>query len=137
MTAQKGSLVLIKIGNGSAPETYATIGGLRISVLTVDNDTLHSTNVESGMWQQLSSGTGIRSMRISGGGMFTDSASEELLRSKAFSGVSSNYRFVFANGDYITGAFIVTNYERSGSITEEEIYTVTLESAGTISFTAV
>lgn len=31
MPAQKGALVLIKVGNGGGPETFTTIGGMRTS----------------------------------------------------------------------------------------------------------
>jgi predicted secreted protein len=37
MVANKGSLVLIKVGNGGGPETFTTIGGLRTSRLTLNN----------------------------------------------------------------------------------------------------
>ncbi len=135
MTAQKGALVLIKIGNGGGPETFATIGGMRTSRLTVNNRAIDSSNKDSGVWRQLLSNGGIRTMSISGTGIFTDAVSEELLRGYAFAGTVNNYQFVFANGDYITGSFLVTSYERSGNYDAEETYALTLESAGAISFT--
>jgi TP901-1 family phage major tail protein len=74
-------------------------------------------------------------MSISGTGIFTDAASEETLRGYAFAGTGNNYQFIFGNGDYITGTFVVTSYERSGNYDAEETYAITLESAGTITFT--
>jgi len=136
MAAQKGSLVLIKIGNGAGTEVFTTIGGLRASALVLGNQALDATTLASGVWRQLLTGAGIRSLRLSGSGIFTDAASEELLRGYAFAGSVNNYRFVFPNGDNITGPFLVNSYSRSGEIDGEEIYAMTLESAGAITFTA-
>lgn len=136
MPAYNGSLVLIKIGDGGGPEIFSTIGGLRTSRLTLGNQTLDTSHAESGVWRQLLNNAGIRSLTISGSGLFTDVATEETLRGYAFAGTVNNYRFVFANGDYVTGPFLITSYERSGSNGNEEIYSLSLASAGTLVFTA-
>ncbi len=136
MPTQNGSLVLIKIGDGAMSETFTTIGGLRTSRMELNNQALDASNVDSGAWRQLLSSAGIRTMTISGTGLFTDAASEETLRGYAFAGSVHNYRLIFANGDRIDGAFLVASYERSGNENSEEIYALTLVSAGTITFTA-
>ena len=135
MTAQNGALVLIKVGNGALPtETFTTIGGLRTSRLTINNHILESTNRESGAWKQLLGGAGVNSMTLEGAGLFTNSAAEETLRGYAFAGTANNYKFYFANGNNITGAFLITTYERHGNHDAEEGFSVALESAGPISF---
>lgn len=134
MTAQNGALVLIKAGNGASPEVFTTIGGLRTSQITLNNHALDTTNVESGAWKQLLGSAGISSMTIAGSGLFSNSASEETLRGYAFAASVNNYQFAFANGNYVSGAFMVTAYERSGNYDGEEQYSLTLESAGTIAF---
>src|SRR4051812_11409715 len=128
MTAGKGALVLIKVGDGAIPETFHTIGGLRTSHMLLDNQSLDTSNIESGAWRQLLGNAGIRLLRISGSGVFTDSTSEEAVRQYALAGSVKNYRFVFANGDYITGPFQVIAYERSGHHDSEEAYSLMLES---------
>jgi len=135
MTIQNGALVLIKVGNGAGPEVFATIGGLHASAMKLDNQALDTTNVGSGTWKQLLGSAGIQSLSISGSGLFTDSASEELLRGYAFVSSVNNYQFIFANGDRVSGPFLVTSYERGGDYGAEETYMLTLESAGTITFT--
>ena len=135
MSIQNGALVLIKIGNGADPEIFTTIGGLHASGMKLDNQILNATNVESGTWKQLLGGAGIQSVSIDGSGLFTDSAAEDTLRGYAFAGSVNNYQFIFANGDMLTGPFLVTSYERSGDYGAEEIYFLALESAGTVAFT--
>jgi len=135
MSAESGTLVLIKVGNGGSPETFTTIGGLRTSAMTLSNHTMDASNVQLGQWKQLQSNSGIMSMSISGGGMFTDSAAEEMVCGYAFAQSVNNYQLIFANGDMVSGPFMITAYSRSGDFQDEEIYTLTLESAGNITFT--
>ena len=136
MTAQKGSLLVIKAGNAGTPETFSIIGGLRVTQLTLNNQPMDSTHLESGVWRTLMTNAGARSLLLTGSGIFTDSASEEILRSSAFAGIMRNYELAFGNGDKVSGAFLLTQYERAGEVDGEETYTLSLESAGAITFTA-
>ena len=135
MTTQSGTLVLIKVGDGGDPELFTTIGGLQASKMVIDNQLLETTNAETGAWRQLLGNAGIHFLSIEGSGLFTDSVSEEMVRSHAFSGGANSYQFIFANGNKVSGQFIITTYERSGNYGGGEIYALTLESAGTITFT--
>lgn len=134
MTAQKGSLVLLKIGNGQPSEGFTTIGGMRTTKLVLNNQMVDATNKDSGAWRSLLSGAGIRSVVISGNGIFTDTASEELLRNVAFANQVRNYKLTFGNGSVLIGPFQVGGYERSGEYEAEETYALTLESAGVVAF---
>jgi TP901-1 family phage major tail protein len=136
MTIQNGALVLIKIGNGATPEAFSTIGGLHTSGMKLENQILNTSNVQSGTWKQLLRNAGISSLSIAGSGLFTDSAAEGMLMNYALAGSVNNYQFIFANGDMLSGAFLINSYERSGDYGAEEIYSLALESAGTITFTA-
>jgi TP901-1 family phage major tail protein len=135
MTAQQGALVLIKVGDGATPETFVTLGGLRTSNLVLNNHAWDTTTIESGNWRQLLANAGISAISISGSGLFTDALSEEQVRGYAFSRSVNNYRFIFANGDYLQGVFFITDYQRGGDYDSEEIYAITLESAGDVAFT--
>ena len=137
MVAQKGALVLIKVGNGGGPETFATVGGLRTTRLVLNNQLVDTTNKDSGGWRSLLAGAGIRSITLSGSGIFTDSASEETVRGYAFTNSINNYEFYFGGNDKISGAFQITSYERAGNHDGEETYAITFESAGAITSTIV
>lgn len=135
MTAQKGSLMLLKIGNGGAPETFTTIGGLRATGFSHNNQTVDTTNKDSGAWRQLLDGAGTRSVSISGSGVFTDSAAEETVRGIAMNNQIKNYQLTFGNGDSMSGAFQIASYQRSGNYNNEETYSLSLLSAGPVTFT--
>ena len=48
MAVQKGSAVLMKIGNGGSPETFTTIGALRSTSITINSETIDITNKDHG-----------------------------------------------------------------------------------------
>jgi len=136
MTADSGRGFLVKIGDGGNPETFATVAGMRTTSLTLNATSVDITNKDSGGWRELLSGAGLRRMSISGSGVFTDSAAEASLRTKALAGVLANYEIVFDNGDSFTGAFQVTALDYSGDHNGERTYTLALESSGPIVFEA-
>ena len=101
MTAQKGSLFLLKVGDGGGPETFTTVGGMRTTNFTLNNQAVDTTNKSSGQWRELLSGAGISSINISGSGVFTDDAAEETVRGYAFNNEIHNYQIAFGNGDVL------------------------------------
>ncbi len=135
MTAQKGSLVLLKIGDGTTlTETFTTVGGLRTTSSTHNNQTVDATNKDSGAWRELLDGAGTRSLSISGSGVFTDSAAEETVRGYAMNNSVNNYELIFGNGDKLSGPFQIMSYQRAGNHNDAESYSITLASAGQVSF---
>ncbi len=136
MTTQKGSLVLLKVGNGGAPtETFTTVGGLRTTEFNHNNLSIEVGAIETGAWRQILEGAGLRSTVISGTGVFTDSAAEEMVRNYAMSNSIKNYELTFGNGDKLSGPFQITSYQRAGDYNSEETYALSLASAGIIAFT--
>lgn len=136
MAARSGALMLIKVGDGAPSETFTTVGGIRNTSMILNNHPIQSNHMASGIWRESLENSGMQSLTISGDGMFTETDAEELIRGYAFAGGINNYRLIFANGDYITGAFVVSHYARGGDYEAEERYAITLESAGEITFTA-
>ncbi len=137
MTAQKGSLFLLKIGNGEVSEVFTTIAGMQRTEFTLQNQVLDSTNVQSSGWRTLIGNCGIKSLSISGSGIFMDTTSEETFRSYAFLNAVKNYELSFGNGDKISGPFLIRAYQREGEVDGEELYNISLESAGIITYSLV
>ena len=77
----------------------------------------------------------VQKITITASGVFTDSSTENLVRGFAFDGAIQNYDLVFSDGSKISGAFLITSYERAGEFNGEETYSVTLESSNTITYT--
>ena len=140
MAAGKGSSFLLKDNSTGTP---ATIGGLRSTSMTINGEAVDITSKDSNAFissgndkaRDLLQGGGVRSMTISASGVFTDSSTENILRGFAFDGAIQSYDLVFSDGSKISGAFLITSYERAGEFNGEETYSVTLESSNTITYT--
>ena len=132
MAAEKGSAFLLKVGNGGAPVVYSTIAGLRTTQLSVNGEAVAITSKDSGGWRELLSGAGVRSVSVSGAGVFTGSAAEVRLKANALSGVLDDYRLSFESGETMTGKFLVTRLDYAGDFNGERSYTLSLESSGAV-----
>ena len=137
MAAQKGSALLLKIGNAGSPETFTTIGGLRSTSITMNDEAVDVTTKDSSAIRALLANGGVQSTSVSGSGVFTDAASETTLRGKFGASSFSNYQIIVPDFGTYTGAFMVANLEYAGEYNGEVTYSVTLESSGTITFAAV
>ena len=80
MAAQKGSAMLLKIGNGGSPETFTTVGGLRSTSITQNDEAVDVTTKDSSAKRQLLAQAGVQSLTVSGSGVLTDAASEATMR---------------------------------------------------------
>ena len=132
MAAEKGSAFLLKIGNGAAPVAYATVAGLRTTQLSVNGEAVAITSKDSGGWRELLSGAGVRSVSVSGAGIFTGSTAETRVKSNALSGTIDDYRLSFESGETMTGRFLVTRLDYAGDYNGERSYTLNLESSGAV-----
>ncbi|WP_404336198.1 phage major tail protein, TP901-1 family [Sphingomonas sp. MMS12-HWE2-04] len=132
MAAEKGSAFLLKIGNGAAPLVYATVAGLRTTQLSVNGEAVVITSKDSGGWRDLLSGAGVRSVSVSGAGVFTGSAAEARLKVNALAGTIDDYRLSFESGESMSGRFLVTRLDYAGDFNGERSYTLSLESSGPV-----
>ena len=137
MAAQKGSALLMKIGDGASPEVFTTIGGMRSTSLAMNDEAVDVTNKDSSRARTLLAQGGVNSMTVSGSGVFTDSASETTLRGKFDSSSFSNYQFLVPDFGTFTGAFMLQSLEYAGEYNGEVTYSFTFESSGTITFATV
>lgn len=133
MGAEKGSAFLLKVGNGGTPVIYATVAGLRTTQLSVNGEAVNVTNKDSGGWRELLSGAGVRSVSVSGAGIFTGSAAEVRVRGNVLAGAIDDYELSFESGERMRGRFLVTRLDYAGDYNGERSYTMSLESSGPVS----
>ena len=137
MAAQKGSALLMKIGNAASPEVFTTIGGMRSTSISMNDEIVDVTNKDSGRQRAILAQGGVVSMTVSGSGVFTDSASETTLESKFDQSSLTNYQFLVPDFGTYTGKFMLTTLEYAGEFNGEVTYSFTFESSGTITFATV
>lgn len=132
MGAEKGSAFLLKVGNGGTPVAYSTVAGLRTTQLSVNGEAVNVTSKDSGGWRELLSGAGVRSVSVSGAGIFTGSAAEARIRANALAGLIDDYELSFESGERMRGRFLVTRLDYAGDYNSERSYTMSLESSGSV-----
>jgi len=135
MTAQAGKDVLLKIGDDQSPETFTSVAGLRTKTLSLNARSLDVTHGDSpGQWRELIAG-GVKSASLSGAGIFVDAAADETIRAVFFDQSRRNWRVIVPDFGVIEGPFLVTALEYSGRHDGEAAYSLSLASAGALSFT--
>ena len=136
MTAQSGSDFLLKIGDGASPEVFTTVGGFQTNAITLGEQSVETTNKSSPDRFREAMRAGLKTVAISGNGIFTDSASEESVRANYFGSSIANWQIVIPDFGTLEGPFVLTQLEYTGPNNEAVTYSVSLESAGSVSFTA-
>lgn len=137
MAAQKGSDLLIKIGDGGSPESFTSLAGLRTKSIRFNGETVDVTNSDStNKWRELLAGAGIKSAQLAGAGVFKDATTDETARASFFAGTIKNYQVVIPGFGTIEGAFQITQLEFAGEHNGEVTQSLQLDSAGELAFTA-
>lgn len=137
MAVQKGAALLVKIGNGGSPETFTTVAGLQDTSISINQETVDVTNKDSARVRTLLAQGGVKSFTISGSGIFTDAASEQSVLT-AFDGSSfTNFQFLVPDYNTFTGAFQVATIDYSGTYNGAVQYSLSFESAGTVTIATV
>lgn len=130
-----GRNLLLYLGNGGDPETFAVLCAAQSNGMTINNETVDTTDKCGTGWRELAEG-GIKSMTLSVSGILRRDVSSQELAEKAFAGSIDNYQFKDNDsGDIIEGPFQITSYERTGEHNGRVTFTATLESAGEVEFT--
>lgn len=132
MAAEKGSAFLLKVGDGGDPPVYSTVAGMRTTQLSINGEPVVITNKDSGGWRELLTGAGVRSVSVSGAGIFTGSAAETRLKNNALAGSLDDYQLSFESGERMQGEFLIARLDYAGDFNGERNYTLALESSGEI-----
>ena len=133
MAAQRGKALLLKVDISG---TMTTIGGMRSTSMTLNDEAVDITNKDSGSQRELLPAGGILSMSITASGVFTDSTAEQTLRSAYGTSTFKSYIVIVPDLGTYAGTFMIASLEYAGEYNGEATYSVTLESSGAVTFTA-
>lgn len=138
MAIQAGRDILLKISDGASTPNFITIGGLRAKTIALSSKIIDATAFDSaGNWRELLPNAGVKELSVTGSGVFKDVASDELVRSCFFSQEARTWRLIIPNFAQFEGLFIINNLEYAGNFDAEATFSMTLNSAGQIGFTAI
>ena len=140
MAKQLGRALLVKIGDGEVSEAFANLCGLNSKSLTINNSAIDVTTPdcatpEGALWTETLAG--LKNVSVSGDGFFEDSATEARMNSVAMNADSkANFQIVVPDFGTYAGAFRITSLEFGGETEGGVTYSLSLESTGTVTFTA-
>lgn len=138
MAKFKGRELRIKVRVSTGPDVFTVIGGIRTESMTINNETVDVTDKDGNGWRELLEGAGITSMSLKGSGVVSN---DTVFTDHIMAAVMANTHVVLkiesGLGDVWQGTFAVPSAERAGEYNKEETFSITLESAGTITYTAV
>jgi TP901-1 family phage major tail protein len=136
--AYGGKDFLLKAGDGEVSEAFTIIGGLRSTSMAINAEAIDVTNQGSSQWKELLDGAGIKSVSISGSGVFDQGAVIDQLRDDLLNQTLRNFQITeHSSGDYFQGAFKITSFERAGDYNNEQTWSISLESSGPVTYTSV
>jgi len=137
MAVQKGASLVVKIGNSASPEVFTTVAGLQDTSISINQETVDVTNKDSSRVRTLLAQGGVKSFTITGSGIFQDHASEQSVLT-AFDGSGFiNFQFLVPDYNTFTGAFQVTTLDYTGTYNGAVQYSMTFESASTVTIATV
>lgn len=137
MAAQCGAAIIVSFKDDAGTPAYQVVSGLRSRNISLNAETVDVTNANStGVWRELLSGCGVRSASISGSGVFADDAGLEAVRDAFDEHENRDAKIFIPDYGTLEGPFKVTALELGGEYNGEVTFSMTLESAGAVTFTA-
>lgn len=129
-----GKDLLLQMGNGASPEVFTTIGAMKSNSLTINNEKVDVTTKDDMAWQALLA-CGVRSMALTAAGPISSDAMQKALELAANSSPIKNFKIVTGRLDTYVGPFLISSFARTGEHNQAEQWTVSLDSAGAITYT--
>jgi TP901-1 family phage major tail protein len=137
MAAQKGLEMLVKVDSDGAG-TLQTLAGLQAVTFTFDKETVDITSQDdTSRYRQLFGGAGVKSMRMTGNGVFKDAAADATMRTYWAADTIRDFHIIIPSFYDVRCAMSVTNIEYTGQHNGEAQYSISLDSAGDPTFTAI
>lgn len=131
-TAYKGRSATFQISaNGGS--TFTTIGGVRTTNVSINNNPVDITNVSSGGFQEMLPDGGTQAVEISLDGIVVDDTAFETFQAAIDDRTLVWYKFSFASGGIITSKFAVNTFQIGAAHDGAQTFQATLSSSGVVS----
>ena len=140
MAKQLGRALLLKIGDGADPVVYSNLCGLNSKSLTLNNSSIDvttpdCTTPEGALYTETLAG--LKNASVSGDGFFEDSTAEARMNTVAMANDNStDFQIIVPDFGTYAGVFRIASLEFGGETEGGVTYSLSLESTGTVTFTA-
>ena len=133
MSAKLGRDLLLRVDTGDG---YTTVAGLRTKSVKFNSATVDVTDSGSGGWTELLPEAGLRTVSVTGSGVFRDTASDARLRAAFFAQTPLDAQMVMPGFGTITAPVLVTALSYGGTYRGEATFDLTLSASGEVAFAA-
>lgn len=138
MPAIKGSLVILKIGDGASPEEFNRLAGGRNVTYSLGGDDIDVTTADDvdpsgATWATFISG--VINFNVSIDGILKDKTSFDELITLRTTGASANFQILITDFGTFEGPMVVTSLEGAGPFSDAATYTIQLRAAAPIEWT--
>lgn len=128
-TAQKGSAIILQKG-------ATTTGGFRTRSFAINAEIVDVTTVDdTNRYRQLLAASGIKNVSFTGDGVIKDTAAQQAMITDILAQTNDTYTLTWPGVGTLSGAFTINKFDGAGTFNGEATFTVSLESAGDITFT--
>lgn len=133
--AEPGRLFVLKISDGTSPTVYQQVAGLRANGIKINGNPVDISNKGSNGWQEMLPNAGIKSVDITGNGVFDANVTAPLMtimKSALNGGSFLEAEVISGAGDKFTGTWSCQTFERTGDYKDAELFTITMASSGPV-----
>ena len=130
-----GAAAVPDITDATVPmDLYSTVGGLRSSSFAYATDDIDVSNHGSNQWKNIKSGAGMRSVAVSGSGVYTNATNYRAMESDALALNLVSLAFIDIDaGRVYSGSYKINSLEATGEYDGEASFSISANSSGTVS----
>lgn len=133
-TGFPGRDAALYVSQGGSPETFAKLAGARTTSMTLNNEPVDVTNMDSNGFRELLPDGGVQAMDATISGVVKNHAIYREVQLQAQNRTIVKFQFRSANGDIWEADMAIANLQRSGEYNGAETFQIQLQSSGDISF---
>lgn len=138
MAAQCGAAIVLSIENNAGSPAFEAIAGLRSRSITFNAEAVDVTNADSSnKWRELLDACGVKSFSVSGSGVMLPGTPTEEVREAFFAGSIRTWRLLIPGFGTVEADCKITSLEFGGEHNDAVQVSMSLESAGEPTWTAV
>ena len=126
----KGAIFLLDVE--VTRDVFATVAAMKTTTMTISNETVDVTS-KGDLQRELLENCGIQSVSIKAQGCISSADSYKKISYAANTGTLLNCKINSNNVEIFAGAFIISGFDTSGEYNKDGLYSITLESADSLS----
>ena len=131
MAALQGQDMLVRVRKDNTDHSFETLAGLRRRRFQFSTSGVDATHVNSPSgWREFMHGAGMKSIEVSGEGVFVDAFSDTRMSAVFFEREIPDFELVIPQFLTFRGPFLISELNYGGQFFDEAEFSISLKSAG-------